>query len=105
MGSFAPRAPCECLAAPFADAPPTGVVPAETRRPRYVGVDDAGGVDWIGVADGDVDADAVLRDPGLLRWVPQAAVDQVEVVAPPKRRRSGKVPGKRRRAAKKRAFS
>ena len=101
LGCFSPRGSHEWLAAPFADAPTTGVVVAETR-PRYVGVDDAGGVDWIGVADGDVDADAVLRDPGLLRWVPQAAVDQVEVVAP---RRSGKVPGKRRRAAKKRAFS
>ena len=55
-----------------------------TVRPRYVGVDNAGGVDWIAVADGEVDADAVLRDPGLLRWVPQAAVDQVEV-APLKR--------------------
>ena len=107
LGSFKPRAPCEWLAAPFADAPTTGVVVAETVRPRYVGVDDAGGVDWIAVAD-DVDADAVLRDPGLLRWVPQEAVDQVEVAPPPKparRRRSGKVSGKRRRAAKKRAFS
>ena len=108
LGSFAPREPCECLAAPFADAPTTGVVVAETFRPRYVGVDDVGGVDWIGVADSDVSADEVLRDPGLLRWVPQEAVDQVEVVTPkkkPARRRSGKVPGKRRRTAKKRAFS
>ena len=80
---------------------------AETR-PRYVGVDDAGGVDWIAVADSDVSADEVLRDPGMLRWVPQEAVDQVPVAPPkkkPARRRSGKVPGKRRRAAKKRAFS
>ena len=70
-------------------------------QPRYVGVDDAGGVDWIGVANGDVSADAVLRDPGLLRWVPQAAVDQVPVAPPPKpvrRKRSGK-------RRKKRAFS
>ena len=75
---------------------------AETVRPRYVGVDDAGGVDWIGIADGDVDADAVLRDPGLLRWVPQVSVDQVEVAPPkpaaPRRKRSGK-------RRKKRAFS
>ncbi len=43
----------------------------------------------------------VLREPGLLRWVPQAAVDQVPVAPPepaPRRKRSGK----RRR---KRAFS
>ena len=101
LGSFAPREPCEWLAAPFADAPTTGVVLAGTVRPDFVGVDDAGGVDWIAVADGDADADAVLRDPGMLRWVPQGAVDQVEVATPPKpsrRRRSGK----RRR---KRAFS
>ncbi len=97
LGSFAPREPCECLAAPFADAPTTGVVVAETVRPRFVGVDDAGGVDWIAVADGDVDADAVLRDPGLLRWVPQEAVDQVQV-APPK-------PGRKRSGKRKRAFS
>ena len=97
LGSFAPREPCECLAAPFADAPTTGVVVAETLRPRFVGVDDAGGVDWIGVADGEVDADAVLRDPGLLRWVPQEAVDQVQV-APPK-------PGRKRSGKRKRAFS
>ena len=98
LGSFAPRAPCECLAAPFADAPTTGVVVAAGAQiwPRFVGVDDAGGVDWIAVADGDVDADAVLRDPGLLRWVPQEAVDQVQVA--PRRRR----PGKKR---KKRAYS
>ena len=83
---------------PFADAAATGdpVAAGAQIRPRFVGVDNAGGVDWIGVADGDVDADAVLRDPGLLRWVPQEAVDQVEVA--PRRRRSG---GKRR---KKRAF-
>jgi hypothetical protein len=100
LGSFAPREPCEWLAAPFADAPTTGVVAAEpVLRPRYVGVDDAGGVDWIGVADGDVSADAVLRDPGLLRWVPQAAVDQV---APPKPAPRRKRSEKRR---KKRAFS
>ena len=104
LGSFAPREPCEWLAAPFADAAATGdpVAAGAQIRPRYVGVDDAGGVDWIAVADGDVDADAVLRDPGLLRWVPQAAVDQVEVAPPkpaPRRRRSS---GKRR---KKRAFS
>ena len=110
LGSFAPRGPCEYLAAPFADAPTTGVVVAAGAQiwPRFVGVDNAGGVDWIGVADGDVDADAVLRDPGLLRWVPQEAVDQVQVAPPTKparRRRSGKVSGKRRRAAKKRAFS
>ena len=103
LGSFAPREPCEWLAAPFADAPTTGVVVAAGAqiRPRFVGVDDAGGVDWIGVADGEVDADAVLRDPGLLRWVPQEAVDQVEVAPPTKparRRRSGK-------RRKKRAFS
>ena len=71
-------------------------------QPRYVGVDDAGGVDWIGVADDDVSADAVLRDPALLRWVPQEAVDQVQVAPPkpvaPRRKRSVK----RRR---KRAFS
>jgi hypothetical protein len=99
LGSFAPRAPCEFLAAPFADAPTTGVVVAAGAQiwPRFVGVDDAGGVDWIGVADGDVTADAVLRDPGLLRWVPQAAVDQVPKPAP-RRRRSGK-------KRKKRAFS
>ena len=104
LGSFAPRAPCESLAAPFADAPTTGAVVAAGAQiwPRFVGVDNAGGVDWIGVADGDVDADAVLRDPGLLRWVPQEAVDQVPVAPPkpaPRRRRSS---GKRR---KKRAFS
>ena len=100
LGSFAPREPCEWLAAPFADAPTTGVVVAETR-PRYVGVDDAGGVDWIAVADSDVSADEVLRDPGLLRWIPQEAVDQVEV-APPEPAPRRKRPGKRRR---KRAFS
>ena len=110
LGSFAPRAPCECLAAPFADAAATGdpVAAGAQIWPRFVGVDDAGGVDWIGVADSDVSADEVLRDPGLLRWVPQEAVDQVEVAPatkPVRRRRSGKVPGKRRRAAKKRAFS
>ena len=103
LGSFAPREPCEWLTAPFTDAPTTGVVVAAGAQiwPRFVGVDNAGGVDWIGVADGDVDADAVLRDPGLLRWVPQEAVDQVEVAPPTKparRRRSGK-------RRKKRAFS
>ncbi len=101
LGSFAPREPCECLAAPFADAPRTGVVVDEPVRPRFVGVDDAGGVDWIAVADGDVHADRVLRDPGLLRWVPQAAVDQVQV-APPTKPARRKRSGKRR---KKRAFS
>ena len=103
LGSFAPRVPCEWLAAPFADAATSGdpVAAGAQIRPRFVGVDDAGGVDWIGVADGDVDADAVLREPGLLRWVPQAAVDQVPVAAPkpaPRRKRSGK-------RRKKRAFS
>ena len=80
---------------------PAHRVVAETVRPRYVGVDDVGGVDWIGVADSDVSADEVLRDPGLLRWVPQEAVDQVEVATPkqPARRKRS---GKRR---KKRAFS
>ena len=101
LGSFASREPCDFLAAPFADASTTGVAVAETVRPCFVGVDDAGGVDWIAVADDEADADAVLRDPGLLRWVPQEAVDQVPVAAPTKpsrRRRSGK-------RRKKRAFS
>jgi hypothetical protein len=109
LGSFAPREPCEWLTAPFADAAATGdpVAAGAQIRPRFVGVDDVGGVDWIAVADGDVDADAVLRDPGLLRWLPETAVDQVQVAAPKpaRRRRSGKVSGKRRRTAKKRAFS
>jgi hypothetical protein len=104
LGSFASRGPSEWLTAPFADAPASGdpVAAGAQIRPRYVGVDDAGGVDWIGVADGEVDADAVLRDPGLLRWVPQEAVDQVEVAPPTKqpvrRKRSGK-------KGRKRAFS
>jgi hypothetical protein len=98
LGNFASRGPGEWLTAPFADAPASGdpVAAGAQIRPRFVGVDDAGGVDWIGVADGEISADAVLRDPGVLRWVPQEAVDQVEVA--PRRRRSG---GKRR---KKRAF-
>ena len=85
LGCFSPRGSHEWLAAPFTDAAATEdpLAAGAQIQPRYVGVDDAGGVDWIGVADGDVDADAVLRDPGLLRWVPQEAVDQVEV-APPK---------------------
>jgi len=103
LGSFAPREPCEWLAAPFAEAPTTGIVVAAGAQiwPRFVGVDNAGGVDWIGAADGEVDADAVIQDPGLLRWLPQAAVDQVEVAPPkpaPRRKRSGK-------RRKKRAFS
>ena len=100
LGSFASREPCEWLTAPFTDAAATGdpVAAGAQIQPRYVGVDDAGGVDWIAVADGDVDADAVLRDPGLLRWVPQEAVDQVAPPKPAPRKRSGK----RRR---KRAFS
>ena len=97
LGSFAPREPCECLAAPFAGAPTTGVVVAETVRPRYVGVDDAGGVDWIAVADASLDHADVLRDPRVLDWLPEPHLDHVAPDEPaagfaPRRR-----PKKRRR--------
>ena len=47
LGSFASREPCKWLTAPFTDATATGdpVAAGAQIQPRYVGIDDAGGVD------------------------------------------------------------
>lgn len=101
LGAFRARPGCPPFReAPFADARSSARPPprrGDVLRPAYVAVDDAGGVDWIAVADASLDHADVLRDPRVLDWLPEPHLDHVAPDEPaagfaPRRR-----PKKRRR--------